>query len=371
MLVELVGEPVVMEPIVDEVERIRHAWLTLNRQCNLRCHWCYAHSTEYRKTDDMPRKLAEQIINFLSKLQLEYVFLIGGEPTYYPFLEGVIRQIHTCGMKAFLLTNGLALSQRRYLDRLIEAGLAGVNLSMKGWSPESYAQNTGVNAYETMRRALRNIAESPIESLASFVISAENVDFYLNAVSEARAQGVKHIYLSFEHDFSALDGKGTSQDLSKIFYMIQRFAESYDTLQRITNGNFILHQSYPLCIWEKSLIQKLTDNHQIQTSCQLLERTGLVFDTDGSLIPCNSMYQVSIGKFGVDFSSKQSFETFWCSNRICTIYERFAALPSNTCCGCIEQARCGGGCIANWFTHDLEYWKNAAATYLQGNISLK
>ena len=353
------------------MKSIEHVWVTLNRQCNLRCRWCYACSTGYYQADNTPVKLAEKIIDFLSELHPEYVALIGGEPTCYPDLEHAIHRIYAHGMKSILFTNGLAFCRQEYLDRLVSAGLYGVNLSMKGWSLESYLQNTGVDGYGTMQKAIQNIANSPLESIVSFVISPENVDSYLVAVTDACAWGASYIYLSFEQNFSILDGKQSPQELSQIFHMIDCFMESYEQLQGITRGNFALHQSFPLCIWDSKFIEKLRENQQIFTSCQLLERSGLVFDTNGALLPCNSMYQVPIGKFGVDFTSKQDFELFWNSSRICKIYEHFARLPSYICEPCQERTQCGGGCIANWFDYHHEQWIGAYQEYQQHKIRIE
>lgn len=344
---------------------IKHVWMTLNRQCNLRCRWCYASSTGYHQADNMPVKLAEEIIDFLSELHPEYVSLIGGEPTCYPDLEHVIHRMRAYGMKTTLFTNGLVFCHQAYLDQLISAGLHGVNLSMKGWSTESYLQSTGVDGYGAMQKAIQNISNSPLESIVSFVISPENVDSYLVAVTDACAWGASYIYLSFEQNFSALDGKQSPRELSKIFYMIESFMKSYEQLQAITGGNFVLHQSFPLCVWDAKFIEKLRSNRQILTSCQLLERSGLVFDTNGSLLPCNSMYQVPIGKFGVDFTSKQEFEQFWNCDKIRKIYEEFAKLPSCICESCQESTQCGGGCIANWFDYPHEQWLSAYQEYQQ------
>jgi len=266
-------------------------------------------------------------------------------------------------MKPTLITNGLLLSNKEYLDVLMSAGLYGVNLSMKGWSPKSYFENTGIDAYEKTCAAIKNISESQLESMISFVISYENVDFYLDAIIDACENGARYFYLSFEHDFSILDGNYFPSDFDKIFYMIDRFMESYHKLQHITNGNFLLHQSYPLCIWDKEFIKTLFMNRQISTTCQLLERSGLIFDTDGSLIPCNSMYQTPIAKYGVDFICKHDFELFWNSDKISEIYRRFSCLPSNDCDTCMDKSYCGGGCIANWFYYNQNQMMNAYWAY--------
>lgn len=331
---------------------IKNAWITLNRQCNLRCQWCYAESTNYKNTDEMSIELADKIINFLSEFQPNSVSLIGGEPTCYPYLTEVIGKIHSLGMASVLITNGVELSDKRYLDEVISAGLSGINLSLKGWSSKSYFQNTGVYAYEKVAKAIENIAKSPIDNMISFVINPDNVDFYLDAIANACKQGAQYFYLSFEHDFSILDGNNTLPNLDKIFYMIDRFMESYDKLNLITNEEFRIHLSYPLCIWDQTFIKKMLMKGQILTSCQLLDRSGLVFDTNGFLIPCNSMYQTPIGKFGEDFINKTDFELFCKTDRVRKIYKNLTSLPSFRCDTCTEQACCGGGCIGNWFYYN-------------------
>lgn len=346
---------------------VRQAWITLNRQCNLRCRWCYAHGTEYRRADDLTLERAEQIVRFLSELQPDRVTLLGGEPTCYPHLERVIRLLSESGMRPVLVTNGLALADAGYLDSLVSAGLGGIDISLKGWSQESYAQNTGVRAYGKVLDAVRNTVKLSVESVVSFVISRENVDHFLPAVADARAQGAGFFYFSFEQDFSVLEASDRRHtDLCGIFRMLDRFAAHYEELHSITGGSFRLHQSYPACIWDRSFLNMMAERGQLSTSCQLLEHSGIIFDTNGAVIPCNCMYHLPFGRLGVDFIGKDDFVSFWESERVRGIFRHFMAVPSAVCGECSEWDGCKGGCIGNWFEYTHQELLEAYQKYRGG-----
>lgn len=357
------------------MNKINCAWLTLNRQCNLRCRWCYARGTDFARSRNMSFELARQLIDFLQDMDIREVALIGGEPTCYEELKNLVSYAARKEIDTWLITNGLKFENADYLNELLEAGLLGVNFSMKGWSKESYIDNTGADVFEHAIAALKNVCSSRVRCKVSFVISSENIDYLPEAVRLAADCGAKEFYLSIEHDFSALDGKHTEYDLDNLSKIIDGFSKCYEELNEITGGKFVLHESLPLCLWENEIIKQLTIRKQIYTSCSLLRRSGLVFDTDGSLLPCNAMYQVPLGKFKTDFGDRDSFNIFWISDKITSIYNAFRKLPSLKCQDCEGALQCGGGCISNWyhFKYDdlMKYGKSRNFSILQKTNELQ
>ncbi|MBD5548914.1 MAG: radical SAM protein [Lachnospiraceae bacterium] len=331
------------------MNQLKNSWLTVNRQCNLRCRWCYAGSTEFKRTSDMPVPLAKKLIDLIAQTGIKNVALTGGEPTCYEGLGELIHYVSSSGLNAVLITNGVALSDRDSWESLRSQGLTSVNLSLKGCSEEDYRKNTGIEAYGQTLQAISNMAASNINHVVSMVLSSDNIDTYLHAVKDAVDWGGKEFHFSFEHDFSVLDGNENPYDIRKVFQLIDGFQNSYENLLEITKGHFQLHQSLPICIWDKKLIKKLSENNQIITSCQLLERSGLVFDTDGSLIPCNLMHQVPIGKYGEDFQDIESFMAFWNAPETKEMYQGICNYPGKECLHCAEKHHCGGGCVSNWY----------------------
>lgn len=328
---------------------LKYAWITVNRQCNLRCKWCYAKSADFKTSSDMPLSLAKELIDLASQLNIQNISVTGGEPTCHKDIAQIIQYIRQKNLTPILITNGVLFSDKSFLDSLVSQGLSSVNLSIKGCSEEDYMKNTGVKAYASTLEAIRHISKSSVRLLVSIVLNSDNIGRYLNAIKDAVENGAEEFHFSFEHDFSMLDGNPKPYDIRSIHKLIKGFQESYPELSVITNGRFNLHQSLPLCLWDESFIQILKKNGQITTSCQLLERSGLVFDTDGSLIPCNLMHQVPIGKFGQDFSDKNSFLSFWNSQEVSNVYRKLCTYPGKKCHTCNENIHCGGGCLSNWF----------------------
>lgn len=356
--------------VLAKMNKIETVWLTLNRQCNLRCSWCYAKSTDFQSTRNMDYQLATDLADFSNSLKVNEIALIGGEPTCYSDLIDLISYISNYKkINTWLITNGLKLKDNSYVGKLSKAGLTGINFSLKGWSKQSYYDNTKVNAFDDILTALKNVAQSQIKCRVSFVINSDNVDHLIDVVKFATNLQIKEFFFSFEHDFSFLDGKCVQYDLQKISKVVDVFTKSYYELDKITKGNFLLHQSYPLCIWDNEIIQKLTEKRQIYTSCSLLRRSGLVFDTDGSLIPCNAMYQTPIGKFGLNFNDKATFENFWNSEKLTAIYNLLKKLPDKKCYNCKYSPVCGGGCISNWNHFSFDDLINAKL--IKGNIKVK
>ena len=136
--------------------------------------------------------------------------------------------------------------------------------------------------------------------------------------------------------------------------MIDDFCDNYEELCRITKGNFVLHQTFPICIWKDSIIRNMQKNNQIYSSCQLLQKSGIIFDTNGNLIPCNALYDFVIGEYGKDFENSDSLQEYLNSNDICDFYKKISTYPSEECIDCRNWDVCGGGCISNWLNYDFE-----------------
>lgn len=340
---------------------IEEAWITLNRSCNLRCKWCYAQGTGYSQNDNMDYNLFLSLTELLFQLCVKSIAFIGGEPTLYPKLPEAIKYVSDKQMYSSIITNGLLLSKMDYLRAIKDAGLSAVNISFKGWDQDSYIRNTGVDGFAIALSALKNVRKMCIPGVASFVLSKENILFLPSLIEEALKCGKSDFYLSFEQDFCRLDNKVAAGTIEDILFTIKQFEAQYVLIDQMTSGRFVLHQSLPFCLWNKDVISTMEKKGQLSSHCQLRERSGIIFDTDGSLLLCNSMYQVPIGKYGVDFYDKESFESFWSSEKVESLISDICKV-TDKCISCDRLSVCGGGCIAFWLNN------NESALSLRENI---
>ena len=332
----------------------KSGWLTLNRACNLRCKWCYAKGTGFKVKDDMDLELAYKLIDLFKELNIKSICLIGGEPTVYKHLTEVIKYANEKKIRLVMVTNGVCFADEEYLDSIIQSGIRNFNISLKGYDKKSYKEVTGFDCYDKVMKAINNLSKRKVSFSISMVLTEDNIRDYTKGLKEAFAAGARKASLSFCYDFS-IDQK-YKKDLSKLNPMkvINGFINSYDELDKVTSHNFSLHQTYPLCLWDKNFIKKLEEKDQITSVCQLLTKSGLLFDTHGNIIPCNAMYEIKIGKYDKDFNDKDSLLKYMGNNNIKKLYNRLCGLPSKECIKCNSVSNCGGGCVCQWTNYSFD-----------------
>lgn len=331
---------------------IQGSWITLNRACNIACKWCYAKDTKNieMKFDDVIK-----LLDFLKEIGVKRVILLGGEPTLYFKLTDVIKAATERGIRTALITNGIKLADKTYCHELAEAGLNSVNISLKGYDRESYYGTAQVDKYLDALNGISNASQFFEYDTVSFVLSSDNILSINNGIRDAVKAGAKNIGLSFCYNFDACHSDAPiTVNFENPYTLAYLFKKSYEDICEASNGKFNLFQTLPLCVWEDSFIQKLKDNHQISTICQLLCKNGLIFDTDMTLIPCNAMYNLKLGKFGKDFNDYTSFSEFWSQADVLKLYDRLRAYPDKKCVQCDQWKQCGGGCVSNWFNYSFE-----------------
>lgn len=331
----------------------KSCWLTLNRACNLRCKWCYARNTAYKKDDDMPLSLAFQIIDLCKELKIRHITLIGGEPTIYPHLFEVIDYCHNKKISCGIVTNGLVCKDKNFVQNLKEHGINSIALSLKGEDRTTFQNITGTDGFTDTIEAIKNCLENKVNVSVSMVLTEENIDTYLNGIKTMKEIGVKSFHLSFCYEFD------TSLDHNKYLSchnpkkLIDAFVKGYKELDEVTEHNFSLQEGYPLCLWESNIVKEMNQKGQISTICQLLGKSGLIFDSQGNLIPCNAMSEIKLGKLNVDFSTAKELLNYTETEAFKKVYSKLCGLPDKECLNCRELAYCGGGCVCQWTNYDF------------------
>ncbi|MEM8689875.1 MAG: radical SAM protein [Pseudomonadota bacterium] len=99
----------------------------VTHRCNMACANCYI--PERHPPDMDIDQLMSCIRQFPRRTNIR---VAGAEPTLRKDLPEIISRIRSFGHRVALMTNGLRLAQRSYVERLREAGLRHVYLSMNG-----------------------------------------------------------------------------------------------------------------------------------------------------------------------------------------------------------------------------------------------
>jgi MoaA/NifB/PqqE/SkfB family radical SAM enzyme len=118
------------------------AQLVIIRRCNLSCGYC----SEYDKVSEpIPAEILEQRLRKLKSLGTFGISLTGGEPTLHPDLPGLIRKCRELGFfRTGMISNGLLLHPR-LIERLNDAGLQEMQISIDGVHPNDTTQKVLAN----------------------------------------------------------------------------------------------------------------------------------------------------------------------------------------------------------------------------------
>lgn len=134
-----------MNRLKDQFDRhIEYLRISITDRCNLRCVYCDPERKERHFSDDELLTRAE-IVRFVRaayKRGLKMVRLTGGEPLMRNDLLDIVRDIKDIGVPDLSLTsNGILLAAMA--QKLKDAGLKRVNISLDTLNAEKYATMTG------------------------------------------------------------------------------------------------------------------------------------------------------------------------------------------------------------------------------------
>ena len=329
-------------------------WITVNRACNLRCKWCYAKDSNYLYKDNLDFKTAKEMVDICKDLNIKHITLIGGEPTLYPQLFSLINYIHEKNIHCGFVSNGLAFEDDSYVKKLIDCGIKSFSISLKGENREVFKDVTGYDKWSNVLNGIKTCLDNGCKVTVSMVLTEENIDTFIEGVKQCYDLGVRNFSFSFCYEFTPHYDNINIKNVKNPKNLITKFANIYPKLDEVTNGKFNLFQTFPLCLWDEKFISLMIGKRQITSICQLLNQSGLIFDTDGYIIPCNAMFEIKLGKLKEDFNNAKELMEYVQSKEVVDAYKKLRGLPSVKCLECKKLIYCGGGCVCQWTNYKFE-----------------
>lgn len=330
-------------------------WITVNRACNFRCKWCYAECSEYKAEDDMSLELAKKILDISIEAGAKHVILIGGEPTIWKHVFEFSDYCRDKSISLGMVTNACLFGDDSYWDKFLVSPFTSVGISVKGITEYQFEDVVGSKAlYKKTIVGLRRLLNYYPNSSVSVVYSnIFNYDDILEIAKVTRDMGAKMFQLG--GCSATINGECVSDEfMVNIEEFVNVIMKLFPVLNELYDGNVTLEPRLPLCVFPKNFLEKVIVRKQLQNMCHVQNRSGLVFDNDGFILPCNSMIDVKIGKVGKDFSNgKEMLELLNCKE-IREGYKEMLRYPSAECDCCDYNDFCRGGCIVNWTVLDPE-----------------
>lgn len=145
----------------------------INNACNAGCDFCNFNLDKLPRADWIfaPLPEAREAIDILSRHDVRYLVITGGEPMLHRQLLDIIRHAATKWMTVILVTNGSLLDERRIRD-LKGSGLSSIIISIDAASAKLHEENRRLpKVCERIKRANPLLKELGIQSTASVTMS--------------------------------------------------------------------------------------------------------------------------------------------------------------------------------------------------------
>jgi GTP 3',8-cyclase len=129
--------------------------ISITDRCNFRCVYCRSADPEnYREHDEiLSWPELDRLARIFVSLGISKVRITGGEPLVREGVEDYIARLHALGIADLsMTTNGHLLAQR--CERLIEAGLRRINISLDSLDRGRFEKITRTKSFDTVMRGI-------------------------------------------------------------------------------------------------------------------------------------------------------------------------------------------------------------------------
>lgn len=339
-------------------ETIKQCTITLTRECNLRCRFCYAKSAGYMTDDRIDYDNLKKLVDFCSEAKVKYIVFTGGEPLLYPWIKDILRYIKEKKnpITVAIPTNGVLLEDLTLCESLIDSGVGYIDISMKGSDSREWYKMVGDDGFARQLQGIRNLAMLSVEFTCSMVVTPENVLTFCDAVQIAYDNGARQFSFTFIIDNE--DAKEKDQaylERYDPFALVELFFTQIDRLNAITKEWWIEY-SFPICVYTEEQLFLLKG--KLATPCQIHMKNAVTFNTKMELLPCDMYIDQKMGQFGIDFSSYQEFQELMENQNYRSVMQALQKLPSSECLSCRHMELCYGGCPVLWKNYSFEAFKN-------------
>jgi uncharacterized protein len=172
-------------PSKDDQPQTLSAWLHVTNACNLRCHYCYLDKTSEHMADDTARRAVNAIIRSATKHGFKHIRLkyAGGEASLHLGRVLAIHdyatelaQQHELGLSAYMVSNGVALTQRVFDEFKLRR--IGITISLDGIGASHDSQRQflhGPGSFKYVDRTISQLLDSGFVPHINVTISQRNL----------------------------------------------------------------------------------------------------------------------------------------------------------------------------------------------------
>ena len=298
--------------------------LAITYRCNNDCAHCY--NARERTFPSLTTAEWLDVLDRTWALGIPHVVFTGGEPTLHPDLPALIAHAEQNGQITGLNTNARRLSDPRFVERLVAAGLDHVQITLESHDAAVHDHMVRApGAWQQTVRGLRNVLETPLYVMTNTTMLRDNASTLGETLEFLSLEGVPTIGLNalIYAGAGASVGTGLSEtELPPLLELARAHTTAHD--QRL--------------IWYTPTQYCHFDPMQLELGVKGCTAAlyNMCVEPNGDVLPCQSYYQ-PLGNLLHD-----PWDSIWNHELSTSLRER--RYVGEKCTGCVLLAECGGGC---------------------------
>jgi len=298
--------------------------LALTYRCNNNCAHCY--NARPRRGLELSTGQWKHVLDRLWETGIPHVVFTGGEPTVRKDLPELIAHAEANGQITGINTNGRRLKDPAYLEKLVEAGLDHVQITLESHDPAIHDLIVKANgAWADTVAGLKNALATRLYVMTNTTMLQHNAPFLpetLNFLAETGVPTVGLNALIYSGHGLEVDTGLAEHELPPLLALAR--AETTRRGQRLvwyTPTQYCHFDPLQLDLGVKGCTAALYN---------------MCVESDGSVLPCQSYYQ-PLGNLLLD-----PWESIW-NHELAVMLRERRDLPVE-CQACMLLLECGGGC---------------------------
>lgn len=148
--------------------------ISITGRCNVNCLYCH-HDGILPQAYEMTPEEIFQISRIARDIGIEKIRLSGGEPLIRPDIVEIVEKVSSLGFKDVSITTNGTLMER-YADKLVEAGLNRVNVSLDTLNPETYRFITSQDYLESAKRGIKAAAQAGMDPVKVNMVVMKDIN---------------------------------------------------------------------------------------------------------------------------------------------------------------------------------------------------
>jgi len=298
--------------------------LAVTYRCNNDCAHCY--NARERNYPELTTDQWKKIINDLWALGIPHIVFTGGEATLRDDLPELIAHAESNGQITGLNTNARRLSNEKYVQQLVDAGLDHVQITVESCDEQIHDEMMRAKgAFKQTIQGLKNVLSTRLYVMTNTTMLRTNVHKIPDTLDILADLGVPTVGLNA----LIYSGNGLTVGTGLHENELQPILDIATKKTSARGQRLIWYTPTQYCEFDPT-----ASNLGVKGCTAALY--SMCIESNGDVLPCQSYY-TALGNMLTD-----SWDSIWNHELSVQLRER-QGLPSK-CEGCPVVAECGGGC---------------------------